>query len=201
MYSPDRKEKEHIQAPGHPFLQQTVSVLTDESRLKLVGLLLLQAYSLEELASSLGIKVSPVARHLRKLQRLGLVEARPEKTGSLARYTLNMESFRLLITSWYTSQERVSPGDESTFEAWEREIIRRFFAGTRLTTIPAGRKNLAIIVKWFAHLFEVDVCYQENEVNAIIQRHYYDYAFFKKDLVGRGFLRRDHGIFWRVIPS
>jgi hypothetical protein len=188
------------------FLQQTVSVLTDESRLKLVGLLSFQAYSLEELASSLGIKVSMVARHLRKLQHLGLVEIQPEKTGSVSRYTLNMKSFRLLTTSWYTSQELLSPGDEiacdeSIFEAWEREVIRRFFAGTRLTAVPAGRKNLEIIVKWFAHLFEVDVCYQEKEVNEIIQRHYHDYAFFKKDLVGRGFLRRDHGIFWRVIPS
>src|SRR5579859_1014203 len=111
------------------FLQQTVSVLTDKSRLKLVGLLSFQAYSLEELASSLGIKVSLVARHLRKLQHLGLVEIRPEKTGPLSRYTLNMESFRLLTTFWYTSQEPVSPGDEiaideSVFEAWEREIIR-----------------------------------------------------------------------------
>ncbi|HLH63953.1 MAG TPA: DUF2087 domain-containing protein [Ktedonobacteraceae bacterium] len=91
--------------------------------------------------------------------------------------------------------------DESIFEAREQEIIRRYFAGTRLITIPAGRKNLEIIVRWFAHLFEVGVCYQETEVNAIIRRHYHDYAFFKKDLVGRGYLRRDHDIFWRVIPS
>ena len=188
------------------FLQQTVSVLSDKSRLKLVGLLSFQAYSLEELASSLGIKVSLVARHLRKLQRLGLVKIQPEKTGSVARYTLHMESFRHLTTFWYTSQEPLAPGDdvafdESIFEEWEREIIRRFFLGTRLTTIPAGRKNLEIIVKWFAHLFEAGVCYQEKEVNEIIQRHYHDYAFFKKDLVGRGFMRRDHGIFWRVVPS
>jgi len=206
VFSPDRKEKEHIQAPGHPFLQQTVSVLANDSRLKLVGLLSLQAYSLEELASSLGMKVALVARHLRNLQHLGLVEIRPEKTGSLSRYTLNMESFRLRASSWYISHEPVSSGDEvavdeSIFEEGEGEIIRRFFAGTRLITIPAGRKNLAIIVKWFAQLFEVDVSYQEKEVNEIIQRHYHDYAFFKKDLVGRGFLRRDHGIFWRVIPS
>ena len=188
------------------FLQQAVSVLTDESRLKLVGLLSFQAYSLEELASSLGIKVSLVARHLRKLQHLGLVEIRPEKTGSVSHYTLNTESFRRLTTSWYTSQEPLDSGneiacDESIFEEREREIIRRFFAGTRLTAIPAGRKNLEIIVKWFAQLFEVDVFYQEKEVNEIIQRHYHDYAFFKKDLVGRGFLRREHGILWRVVLS
>ncbi len=188
------------------FLQQTVSVLTDKSRLKLVGLLSFQAYSLEELASSLGIKVSQVARQMRKLQHLNLVEIQPEKTDPVSRYTLNMKSFRLLTASWYSSQEAFSPGDEITcdesiFDEWEREIIRRFFVGRRLTAIPAGRKNLEIIVKWFAHLFEVGVCYQEKEVNEIIQRHYHDYAFFKKDLAGRGFLRRDHSNFWRVVPS
>ena len=188
------------------FLQQTVSVLTDKSRLKLVGLLSFQAYSLEELASSLGIKVSQVARQLRKLQHLGLIEIQPQTPGSISRYTLHMESLRHLTAFWYTSQEPLSPGDElafdeSIFDEWEREIIRRFFTGTRLTAIPAGRKNLEIIVRWFAHLFEADICYEEKEVNEIIQRHYHDYAFFKKDLVGRGFLRRDHGNFWRVIPS
>ena len=188
------------------FLQQTVGVLTDKSRLKLLGLLSFQAYSLEELASSLGIKVAQVARHLRKLQRLDLVEIRPEKTGSVSRYTLNTQSIHRLTASWYTAQESFVPGDEIAcderiFDAGECEIIRRFFAGTRLTTIPAGRKNLEIIVRWFAQLFEVDTCYQESEVNEIIQRHYHDYAFFKKDLVGRGFLQRDNGVFKRVTLS
>ena len=188
------------------FLEQTVSVLTNEARLKLVGLLSVQAYSLEELASLLNIKVSLVARHLRKLHHLNLVEIQSEKTNSVSRYTLNMKSFRLLTASWHTSQELLSPNDEirvdeSIFEEWERQVIRRYFVGTRLTTIPAGRKNLEILVKWFAQLFEFNVCYQEKEVNEIIQRYYHDYAFFKKDLVGRGYLRREHSLFWRVNPS
>lgn len=184
----------------------TVGVLTDKSRLKLLGLLSFEAYSLEELASSLGIKVAQVARHLRKLQHLDLIEIRHEKPGSVSRYTLNKQSIHRLTASWYISQESLVPGDEIAcderiFATWECEIIRRFFVGTRLTTIPAGRKNLEIVVKWFAQLFEVEKCYQESEVNEIIQRHYHDYAFFKKDLVGRGFLRRDNGIFKRVTPS
>lgn len=187
-------------------VQQTVSALADVSRLKLVGLLVFQEYSLEELASSLGVNVSRTARQLRKLQCLGLVEMRRDQSDSLPRYTLRMESFRRLTASWYTAQEALSPGDqiacdESIFDAWECEIVRRFFAGTRLTAIPARRKHLEVIVKWFAQLFEADVIYHEQEVNEIIQRHYHDYAFFKKDLVGRGFLRRDHGIFWRIAPS
>ena len=185
------------------FLQQTVNILTDEVRLKLVGLLSLQAHSLEELASALGIKVPLVARHVRKLQRLGLVEVQSAKNRSASSYTLNMEPFKMLKISWWTSQEPLALRDqmdldEQAFEEWEREIIRHFFTGTRLTAIPAGRQKLEVIVKWFAHLFEIGVRYQEKEVNAIIQRHYYDYAFFKKDLVGRGIMRRENGILWRV---
>ncbi len=187
------------------FLQQTVGVLSDRLRLRLVGLLSVQAYSLEELATLLGVKVTLAARHLRKLQHLNLVEIQSGKTGSVSRYILNMKSFRLLVASWHTSQELLSPSneihvDENIFEEWEREVIRRYFVGTRLTTIPAGRKNLEILVKWFAQLFEIDAYYQEQEVNEIIQRHYHDYAFFKKDLVGRGYLRRQYGTFRRTVP-
>jgi hypothetical protein len=188
------------------FLQQTVGVLSDTLRLKLVGLLLVQAYSLEELATLLDIKVSLVARHLRKLHHLNLIETQTEKTSIASRYALNMKSFRLLMASWHTEQELLSPSnklhvDESIFTEEEREVVRRYFAGTRLTTIPAGRKSLEILVKWFAQLFEIDAYYSEKEVNEIIQRHYHDYAFFKKDLVGRGYLQRDKGIFKRVVPS
>lgn len=185
-------------------LQQTVSVLTDKSRLKLVGLLSFQAYTLEELAVLLDKRVSQVARNMRKLQHLGLIET--EKVDSISRYRLNMRSFCQLKTFWHIYQSSFSEGaeitvDESIFDAREQEIIRRYFVGTRLRAIPAGRKNLEIIVRWFAQLFEVGVSYQEKEVNEIIQHHYSDYAFFKKDLVGRGFLQRTHGNFLRVSPT
>jgi hypothetical protein len=188
------------------FLQQTMGILTNETRLKILGLVLLHACSLEELALSLEIKVSAVARHLRKLQQLGLIERRPAKIGEPVRYKLDTETFFALKSSWYTVQTALQVRDEialdeGVFEEWERKIIRQFFTGTQLTAIPAGRKPLAVIVKWFAHLFEVGKSYQEKEVNEIIQRHYYDYAFFKKDLVGRGFMRRENGILWRVHPS
>ncbi len=188
------------------FLQRTMGTLTNETRLKILGLLALHACSLEELALLLEIKVSPVARHIRKLQQLGLIEKRPERTGEAVRYTLNMETFLMLKSSWYTAQTALQERDEialdeGVFEEWERKIIRQFFMGTQLTAIPAGRKQLAVIVKWFAHLFEVGKSYQEKEVNELIQRHYYDYAFFKKDLVGRGFMRRENGLLWRVHSS
>jgi hypothetical protein len=116
------------------------------------------------------------------------------------------ESFREFQASWHKSQVHPAAADESVlnephFEEWERDILKRFFVGTRLKAIPARRKNLTVVVKWFAYRFDMDVTYSEKEVNEIIQRHYHDYAFFKKDLVGRGLMRREQGIYWRVAPS
>src|SRR5581483_1076289 len=165
------------------FVRQIVSILTDPLRLKLVGLLTVQEFSLEELASVSGLGTSRVAQHLRKLEHLGLVELQPAETQVVAQYRLNARAFHLLIASWHASHPSFAsdndiPCDERVFDEREREIIRRYFRGPLLTTIPAGQKHLEVIVRWFAQLFEVGICYQEHEVNQVIQRHYHDYAFF-----------------------
>ena len=186
--------------------QYTVSILMQETRLKLMGLLTLRSYGLEELASLLGVKTSRVLRHLGKLQQVGLVALRPETDGSRFYYMMHEQPFREFQMSWHKSQVHPAAADESILnephlEGWERQILKRFFVGTRLKAIPAKRKNLTVIVKWFAYRFEMDVTYSEKEVNEIIQRHYHDYAFFKKDLVGRGLMRRAQGMYWRVAPG
>lgn len=188
------------------FAQYTVSILMQETRLKLMGLLTLRSYGPEELASLVGVKTSRVLRHLWKLQQLGLVTIRPETDGSRFYFMMHEEPFREFQMSWHKSQAHPAAADESVlndshFEEWERQILKRFFVGIHLKAIPAKRKNLTVIVKWFAYRFEMEATYSEKEVNEMIQRHYDDYAFFKKDLVGRGLMRREHGRYWRVAPA
>ena len=52
--------------------------LADANRLKIVGLLAGQSYSVEELAALLGLRPSTVSHHLAKLAEAGLVSARTE---------------------------------------------------------------------------------------------------------------------------
>jgi DNA-binding transcriptional ArsR family regulator len=63
--------------PGEiPTIQYVVGILTNEDRIKLLGILATQEYSIEGLASILHMKSSRVSHHLRKLQRVGLVTVR-----------------------------------------------------------------------------------------------------------------------------
>jgi len=177
-------------------LQQVVGILNNTFRLKLVGLLATQGYSLGELSSSLHSKTSLVARHLKKLQQLEIVTL---SDGHKQRYELNLKALQGFQQSLLASEKNiVSPLEETILEDEERKVLKSFFTGSRLTTIPAGRDNLAILVQWFARRFIVDRRYQEAEVNEVIEQYYHDAAFFRKDMVGRGFMRRENGVYWRV---
>ncbi len=179
-----------------PSLQQITGVLADTFRLKLVGLLATQEYSLEELSLLLHTRISLVSRHLNKLQQLEIVIT---SESHKQRYKLNLKSLQDFQRSLLASEKNiVSPLEETALEDEERRVLKGFFVGSRLTTIPAGRDNLAILVQWFARRFVVDRRYQEAEVNEIIGQYYHDAAFFRKDMVGRGFMRRENGVYWRV---
>ena len=52
--------------------------LADGSRLKIIGLLADQPYTVEQLASMLNLRPSTVSHHLSKLSEAGLVSARSE---------------------------------------------------------------------------------------------------------------------------
>jgi DNA-binding transcriptional ArsR family regulator len=52
--------------------------MADANRLKIVGLLAQQPYSVEELAALLHLGASTVSHHLSRLARVGLVSARAE---------------------------------------------------------------------------------------------------------------------------
>ncbi|HLE90839.1 MAG TPA: metalloregulator ArsR/SmtB family transcription factor, partial [Anaerolineales bacterium] len=64
--------------------------LADPSRLKIVGLLAQQPYSVEELAALVGLKPSTVSHHLAKLSKVGLVHARTESYYNV--YQLNKDA-------------------------------------------------------------------------------------------------------------
>ncbi|MEO8972197.1 MAG: DUF2087 domain-containing protein [Ktedonobacteraceae bacterium] len=168
---------------------------SDSNRLKLLGLLAIREYSVDELAELLKLKAPVVLRHLASLRELGVVSIRSEDNRRLYRYdgeALQRQSRELLM-----AHKPTSVIDDSEGEAWERKVLRDYFEGERLKDIPADNKKRAVIMKWFASLFKPEVQYKESEVNEIIKRHHSDWAYFRRTLVDTGHMHREHGIYWR----
>jgi len=170
--------------------------LANENRLKIVGILANRECSVGELATALGLEEPTVSHHLGKLKRAGLVTMR--RVGNDHLHRLDLKKLEHLREEML-SDDRVAafaqgmnPGD------WEQKVLHTFMDGDTITAIPAGYKKRLVLLKWLADQFEFGVKYPEKQVNAIINRHHQDHAFFRRAMVDEGLMQRDSGIYWRV---
>jgi len=109
---------------------------------------------------------------------------------------------RSALRSIAESLPRVPPPDSSIVEgSWSAEesiVLGRFFAGDRLTSIPASRVKRLVVLERLAQEFEPGLRYHEAEVNFTLQMFYADYASLRRYLVDEGLLTRADGVYWRT---
>jgi DNA-binding transcriptional ArsR family regulator len=173
--------------------------LADDNLLRLVGALVNRERTPAELAELLELKPPILARLLDHLTRLNLVTMR--NVGDSMVYRLDVTALRQLIRETF-------PGEPTpTFDAdvvagdWEQDVLRNFFVGERLKEIPVVPRKRDVVLRWLAGRFESSRRYPESEVNGILHRHHPDCAALRRYLVDEGFLQRDHGVYWRNLPS
>ncbi len=174
-------------------------VLSDESRLKIVGVLASNERSVEDLANLLELRAPTVSHHLSRLKEVGLVTMRSEGTTHF--YSLNVKELRALSKQVLAMDTIVTIADTVTTDSWERKILTDFFDGERLKEIPASRKKREVILRWLSLKFEEGTRYKEKEVNEIIGRHHPDFATLRRELIGAGLLNRENSIYWRPTPT
>jgi biotin operon repressor len=171
--------------------------LADSSRLKIIGLLAEQPYSVEQLASLLNLRPSTVSHHLSKLSEAGLVSARPESYYNV--YSLDkaqVERVGRELLSRQTLPE-IAAGIDMT--AYDRKVLRDFsLPGGRLKAIPAQRKKREIILRHIAQSFEFGQQYPERQVVAILEKFHPDTALLRREMIGYGFLERQNSMYWRA---
>ncbi len=187
---------EHPAADDFSVLVRLLKALADETRLRLLGLLAARERSVEELAALLDLKAPTVSHHLAMLKELHLVEMRAE--GNTHLYVLNGETLRTLNRDLFTPERMASFAADTADDAWERKVLRDFFAGERLKEIPASRKKRRVILRWLVWRFEMGRSYPEAEVNEILKRHHEDVASLRRELIGEQLMRREGGVYWRT---
>ncbi len=186
------------QQPEFDTLLNFFKALGNESRLKIIGLLAERERTVGELAAALGVKEPTVSQHLDMLKYVGLVNVRPE--GNFRFYSFNPQALINMNREVFSREglasivgEAVESGDD-----FERKVFKSFFNGERIVQLPSSEKKYAVILRWLAERFEYGVQYPEKQVNEILTRHHPDYALLRRELVDRGYMRREKGIYWRI---
>lgn len=173
-------------------------VLSDANRLKIIGLLAQQPYSVEELAALLDLKASTVSHHLSKLSKVGLVSARADSYYNV--YQLDETALQEKTRSLFSQEKLAASVADVDADAYDHKVIRDY---TRkdgsLKIIPAQKKKLDAILRYVVKAFKVGKRYSEKQVNEILSTYHADTASLRRELVGANLMKREGGSgeYWR----
>ena len=172
----------------------------DANRLKIVGLLAQQPYSVEELAALLDLKPSTVSHHLAKLAQIGLVSAKTESYYNV--YQLDENALETKSRNLFSQENLAASVADVDADAYDNKVVKDYVRKDgSLKTIPAQRKKLEAVLRYVVKAFEVNKRYSEKKVNEILSGYHEDTASLRRELVGYGLMKREGGggEYWREI--
>ena len=173
--------------------------LSDANRLKIIGLLAQQPYSVEELAALLNLKASTVSHHLARLVKVGLVSAQTQSYYNI--YALDKSALEAMSRNLFSPAQIVTSASDVDMDGYDRKVIADYTRRDgRLKTIPAQRKKLDAVLRYVVKAFDAGKHYSEKKVNEILVGYHEDTATLRRELVGAGLMAResDGSAYWRV---
>jgi len=186
----------------------TFKALADRSRLRIVGLLAGGHWmAVEDLAAALDLTPGTIVHHLNRLRAAGLVESRPRppyveyslQIGRLAELGARLDRIERDVRS--AGEEQVAADMPAWAEPKDVRVLRAFFEGDRLLSIPAQHNKRMVILRYLAEtVFEQGQEYPEKEVNMRLALRHPDTASLRRYLVDEGFMSRANAIY-RLRPA
>jgi len=179
-----------------------LKALSDASRLRIVGLLADgRRMSVEQLAAALELTPGTVVHHLKRLRDAGLVgsQARPPYMDYSLRLARLDEIGGALHRIAREQSGAVDDSDES-MPSWansaDAKVLRAFFEGERLVSIPVQRSKRLVVLRVLAEsVFERKRKYPEKEVNQRLAIRNPDAASLRRYLVDEGFMSRKSSVY------
>lgn len=183
-----------------------IKALANPVALRVLGHLAEGPATLQDLAERIGVSGAKLGPRVGALVGAGLVHV--DRTAPGPTFTLDDAALERLEAAAATLLAGVPGGPakhrghpaEGTDLSEEDKVLRDFFAGPRLTQIPARRKKLLIVLRYLLRRFEPGRAYPEKEVNALLREAHEDVATLRRNLVDFGFMVRANGIY-RVAPD
>lgn len=173
-------------------------ILSDANRLKIIGLLAHQPYSVEELAALLNLKASTVSHHLSKLSKVGLVNAKADSYYNV--YQLDKKALNEKSRNFFSEEKITASIVGINMDAYDRKVIGDYARKDgSLKAIPAQRKKLGVVLRYVVKAFKKGKRYREKQVNEILRAYHEDTAVLRRELVEANLMMREGGggEYWR----
>jgi predicted transcriptional regulator len=174
-------------------------VLGEPNRLKIVGLLAEQPYTVEQIARHLGVSASTASHHLSRLADAGLATARAESYYSV--YSLETEVLTSMARALLRQAEQPRQKGGGDLDAYDRKVLATFTTPEgSIKAFPVQQKKFLVLVRHVLKAFEPGVRYTEKRVNQILANYSEDTARLRRALVDHRYMAREGGggKYWRI---
>lgn len=169
---------------------ELLKLLADETRLKILNILMKEDSYVEKIACDIGLTPATVCYHLKKMESAGIVNC--SRSQFYIIYSLNRDIFDKPLYELIKKDTQIV----DTEEKYNKEVISRFFRYGRLTQLPTQRKKREIVLKEIAKSFEAGRRYDETEVNDIIHRFHEDHCTIRREMIAFGIMAREKESYW-----
>jgi len=181
--------------PNNEQLLAFFKAMADANRLKIVGLLAQQTYTVEQLAALLNLRSSTISHHLMILSEAGLVSARAESYYNV--YRLEQAALESIANGLLSADTLPAAAAQVDRQAYDQKILRDYLLPDgSLKIIPAQRKKREAILRHVIKAFEPGRHYSEKEAVAILEHFHKDTATLRREMVGYGLIHREHSEYW-----
>ena len=167
---------------------EILKLLADDTRLKILNILLGEDSYVEKIACDLGLTPATVCYHLKKLESAGIVNC--SRSQFYIIYSINREIFDRPMYEFIRVESAVDPE-----EKYKKTVISNFFKCGKLINLPKQQKKREIVLREIATAFEKGRDYSEREVNIIIADFHDDFCTIRRDMIAEKLLSREAGVY------
>lgn len=167
--------------------------LADSTRLRLLAAMVDRPRCGQDLAAEVGVSAPTVSHHLKVLGQAGLLSE--SRQPPYVFYQLDLDSLQRAVKA-VSSPKRVRElAPRSDVDDEKRDILRNFFDGPRLLSIPAQRRKKEIVFEEVLRRLPRRREYREAELNRFIEVHHPDFCTIRRELIIGGYMKRDAGVY------
>ena len=176
-----------------------LKALADESRIKILDMLMKDELYVEAISEMLDLKPSTVSHHLKKLMAVGLVFSRKDQYYTL--FSVNKDLLNRSLLSFISTEAEEVEKHKRKLEDYNEKVIKSFFKYGKLLTIPVQHKKRLIVLKEIVKSFEYGVVYEESQVNEIIKAFHEDFCTIRREMIASHLMKRENNLYWREISE
>ncbi|MCG8424993.1 MAG: metalloregulator ArsR/SmtB family transcription factor [Proteobacteria bacterium] len=165
--------------------------LADPTRLRMVGLLAERERCGRDLASVLHVSPATVSHHLKLLRRAGLVAESRKQPYTF--YALDHRVLQDAVRDMVDTEKVQEIAAGSGLPEEKRKVLRNFFDGPRLISIPAQRRKKEIVFEELLRRLPRRKEYEEKQLSRFIEAIHPDFCTIRREFIMGRYMEREDG--------